>query len=450
MCDNCGVLRTILIATLISVATVPASARDDRTAVPLRSPEVATPVETAGTGLAPEVTVRVRVDTAGRVGKVDVLSIRPSSEFDELFRQVTRETLSKWRYAPEIFDGVPIVTVLEWTIQFPSRDEPMKSERPEATPGGRSWSAEPPASLADRRWKQILGMSANLQAKLLDEAGGRAEAHLEKGSVRRVDSQRFIVFTDSPRDDSARQLAGNLEATFEVVHDLLQPKIEPLPDRHKLVAFMYASRTNFEALRREAFSVEWAAGFYNPVGLIAFHMQMSTNQELVSLMLHEATHAYVDRYIARRGVLIPRWLGEGFADYVGNSRIQKGKLIPGKTPRAQIMHTTWGDAIRKSEAAYTVQQVKLAMGKGTALSLEKLMTADMKTFYGDEYRMFYRMSWLLVHFLRHGNADWADGEFPTFFLYVAEGYPVAESFEAVYGKPMVEFESEFRNYVKKF
>ena len=69
----------------------------------------------------------------------------------------------------------------------------------------------------------------------------------------------------------------------------------------------------------------------------------------------------------------PRWLGEGFADYVGNSTIKKGKLIPGRTTRSQIYSTSYGALMGSSIPALTVDDVKEALKRGTALSVPELV-----------------------------------------------------------------------------
>ena len=54
---------------------------------------------------------------------------------------------------------------------------------------------------------------------------------------------------------------------------------------------------------------------------------MSTSEALLGTMMHEATHAFVDRHMTEPGRYLPRWLGEGFAEYVGYSEVRKGRLI---------------------------------------------------------------------------------------------------------------------------
>jgi hypothetical protein len=404
---------------------------------------VETPIETAGSGLAPEVRVGIRVDARGVVSEVEIGGIEPSSEFDDLFRRVTRETLAKWRYAPATRNGQPVEAELTWTIRFPSRDVPSDATHfaPFAGSSGRA---------KEELWDRVLRLKDELRVKLLEESGERAERHLDAEHRRKTASNRFLVFTDHPDPEIITKLAGNCEATYEVVEKLLAPVVEPMPERFKVLAFVYATRSAYMALNREVTNIDWAAGFYSPVGMVAFHLEMPSNEALLNVMLHEVTHAYLDRHVARHGIRFPRWLSEGFSDYVGNSTIKKGELIPGRTTRTHIYRTAYGSLMGPSGPAFTVDEVRKAIKRDEALTVPELVDATLETFYGERRRMYYSMSWLLVHFLRHGQPSWAEHEFPTFMLYVAEGYPAAQVLKAVYGVTPSELDPAYREYVKDF
>ena len=85
----------------------------------IRTPQLMVPEETAGSGLSPEVAVRLTIDERGRVSAVDVQSITPASDFDAFFRDEVVETLSDWRFAPATTNGKPVASTLDWRARFP-------------------------------------------------------------------------------------------------------------------------------------------------------------------------------------------------------------------------------------------------------------------------------------------------------------------------------------------
>jgi hypothetical protein len=236
---------------------------------------------------------------------------------------------------------------------------------------------------------------------------------------------------------------------FNVIRDLLGETVVPQPESYRVVVFLYASRAEFERLRASVIQQEWAAGFYHPVGLLAFHMEMPTDQSLLAVMLHEGTHAYVDRYVLRADAPLPRWFGEGLAEYIGNSEVRDKKLVPGRTRRREVVRTPFVLESVRSSALYSAEDMRGEIRQGTAPTLAQLLVTPPHEFYGDRPDVFYAMSWLAVHFLRHGDPTWASDRFPRLALYIAEGYPSTEVVRSIYGDP-VALEEAFRKYVMRF
>jgi len=439
--------RAAALVVVAALAGAGTGAAEVVPAVPLRTPQPLVPEETAGRGLAPEASVRVAVDARGRVERVEVLSITPSSEFDALFREELVETLSGWRYAPQIRDGVAEGTTLEWRVRFPASSA-------ESVPiHGIGRTLEPawvPGLDAESRRARILALPEAQRLALLEAETNAALRLLEPDGQLRHSSPRFLVTTDVGNADVAAGIANNLEAIFNVLGHEILPGIELAPERYKIQVVVYRSRERFLQLVRELESYEWSAGFYSPTGLIAFHLQQPSNDAVMSLLLHEATHAFLDRHVVRRGVALPRWLGEGFADYVGNSDVRRGKLTPGKTRRARYELIRAGGArLVETGAAQQVDQARLALRRGEGLGVEELLDASAETFYGENRDLFYASAWLFTHFLRDGAADWSIERFPRLLLYLAEGYPPPAAFAAVYGPP-AELDRAFRDYVRSF
>jgi hypothetical protein len=166
--------------------------------------------------------------------------------------------------------------------------------------------------------------------------------------------------------------------------------------------------------------------------------------------VHETTHAFVDRYLVRRGVQLPTWLAEGLGEYVGNSDVKGGLLKPGSHKAYAIHHAgafAWRD---RSTSWVDAETVKIAVKNGTSIRLSKLLGTSASRFYGKDIQLYYSQSWLLVHFLRHGRPGWSETQFPAFLLYAAEGFPIEDAVTQVYALEGEALEKAYRDYVLKF
>lgn len=102
----------------MAAAADSADAGGDLPAVILRRVVPPTPVETAGSGEAPTVDVRIRVDEGGRVAEIEILRIRPAGVHDAAFREAVETTLPEWRFAPAVVAGEPSEATFEWSLEF--------------------------------------------------------------------------------------------------------------------------------------------------------------------------------------------------------------------------------------------------------------------------------------------------------------------------------------------
>ncbi len=295
----------------------------DRTPVVLRHFPLLTPRETAGSGIAPEVQVKVALDDRGRVTDVKVVSIKPASEYDEIFRQATIETILLWRYAPAIEDGKAIATTLKWTVQY----------RPTSAEGSGPLLATDPFLMRtpDQRRAELQTRSDAERQKLLERYAKSCEKHLDPLQRRYFASPRFVVVTDSAERETAEVVAANLEATYNLLDELFQSDIPPLPERYKIVVYIFRQRAAFARAAAELQLPGRAKGVYYAPGLLLFHLEAASPEDLLHTLIHESFHAYSDSHLLRPGLRIPQFLEEGLAEYISNSQIKKGKLIPGKT-----------------------------------------------------------------------------------------------------------------------
>jgi hypothetical protein len=151
-------------------------------------------------------------------------------------------------------------------------------------------------------------------------------------------------------------------------------------------------------------------------------------------------------------VTLPAWLTEGLAEYVASSKVDKGRLVPGKIRRAPTTHLSMVQGeIRVAKGgegvAATLATIREAARRGRSLTLAQMLDADRETFHGEERRLYYGSAGLLVHFLRHGAPGWEGEPFSTFLLYVAEGFPPSAALEVAYDTPVAALEESFRSYL---
>lgn len=430
----------------IVLAAALGTAQTSRPAVELFSPVPQYPNEALGSGVDPEIEVRVTVDGVGRVTEAQILRITPASELDHFFEAAVLETLRDWRYAPRYENGQPVSTDLQWSMEFIG-----PREATDRWSGSDLWNRLLGHSPASEVFPRDLPMEQ--RRPLLEErvrTGLRALGEDRVG----VSSPRFIVQTDAG-EETANALSNNLEVTFGVLDEMFGKTIPPRFEPLKIQVFAFSEASSMSHLRSACLPTEvTAGGFYENLGLIGLHLQMPTPEHVNELLVHEATHAYHDRHLVKRGVRLPYWLAEGLAEYMANSRIRKGKLVPGRLPGRHVYARVEQGSLRvtlaESTARLGLAAVKLSARRGEALTITEMADAAQEAFLGERLQLYYAMSWLLVHFLRHGEADWESGEFPSFLLYAAEGFPIIEAIETAYGRPISELEEPFRHYITSF
>ena len=417
--------------------------------VAIRSYQLLTPYELAGSGIDPEVEVKVEIDAAGAVANVDILGIEPTSEFDDLLRSHVESRVGGWRYGPaRDANGNPTNTTLSWRMKFES---PRDGRRSSAA-GGRFNPQFDVLIAAGRLPRSATLLTAAQRGRALSRTVEVAEKHIAREHRRRRETPRFILISDSDIESTIDILAGNMESVFQIFHSLFDPDVEPLPENFKTVVYLYRKQESYNRLHGELGGTGFGTGFYRSPGFIAFHQEVEDSDRLLKSMLHEAFHAFSDSHLTAPRKELPRWAEEGLAEYFGNSKIQKGRLIPGKTSQGKYVVSHGGPVRRlRSSASWSLAEARSALRRGEAPTVAELLEATRETFYGERHQLYYGFSWLLTHFLRHGRETWDTGQpFATMLLYVVEGYSGQDALAAAYGTAPGELQTEFERYVRKF
>jgi Tfp pilus assembly protein PilF len=199
-----------------------------------------------------------------------------------------------------------------------------------------------------------------------------------KDSWVEVHSPNFTVISNSG-DKEARKVADQFEQFREVLHNTF-PKLR-LDLGKPLIIFAVKDENSLKLLLPSFWQVKGhahPAGIYVP-GEERHFVAVRTNLEgdnPYEVVYHEYTHAIMN--LNFRG--LPIWLGEGLAEFYGNTAIHDKDVEVGKPSRYHLQ---------------ALQQNRL-------IPIEMLLTADAHSpYYNEENRvsLFYAESWAIVHYL---------------------------------------------------
>jgi hypothetical protein len=263
-----------------------------------------------------------------------------------------------------------------------------------------------------------------------------AEAEMIMSGVKRSEyrSPHFDIATDVLGDTEAKDLAQSLEGAYFTIDRVLDLPLAH-PER-KVRVFYFADRSQHS----------WARGAYMRPGLLTFYRHKSCKQELLDVLVHEATHAFVDQFIVKPDVRLPTWLNEGFATYMGYSFIVQGQIQPGLFYANQSVEYLNGTGSREAQASAAAKRVARKIKRGPLVTLDELVTMEWAVFYGTNSRDHYDLSWAFVHFLRHGVDD-GEKRFQRLMAAFGGGSGWATAFEEAYASTPSKLEPVLYAYV---
>ena len=258
--------------------------------------------------------------------------------------------------------------------------------------------------------------SSTLRKKAADEVASIAETLIKKERRAAAADDWFEVVTDLGGQKQADAILNNSGATYAALYDLLGERVPPRPRDGRIRIYAFETNAQYQTFATKVSPFEWTGGIYCAVGVLAFHSQHARPSFMLAAMLHETTHAFVDRHLVRRGVELPRWLDEGLAEYVANSDIKNKKLVPGgHEKRKEIAMSLDGVVFWQSPSRARSEDAQRAQRQKRALSFDEIVSAGTERFYGKDRDLFYAQGWLAVHFLRHGRRSGPTGRFRDSF-----------------------------------
>lgn len=233
----------------------------------------------------------------------------------------------------------------------------------------------------------------------------------------RHETAHYVIWSSAP-DAQTRDVGAATEALRQAYVRLFPPS---KPTASKMILVLYRDRAEFELHNR---SSPWAEAYYLPP---ASHAYVATGQaNPYHWMLHEATHQLVHEV---SGFRPSRWVGEGFASYLGASKLTATGLDAGN-PDSNAYPVWWlhrhpmsGNRLRDIASGQFVPVRALLTGHGGP---------DVDRYFNS----YYLCAWSLTQFLLQGsNQRYAKG----YLGFIAQGGGEAE-FERLVG-PMDDIEA---------
>jgi hypothetical protein len=268
-----------------------------------------------------------------------------------------------------------------------------------------------------------------------------ARADKMMSGMRRVELEtpHFHIATDVFAMDVLRELGGSLEGTYYAIDQVLDLAVDDV-DRKVRVYFFEHSTQHYRL-------AGFTRGIYVSPGLLAFYRGDSDTGELLEVLIHETTHAFVDQFIFAGDIHAPRWLNEGFATYMGYSAVVDDRIKPGlyyDRHKQVFLNTT---RIQRSRAFDAAKRINRRIKHGPMIAIERLIVAGPLEFRSSAARDYYDLAWAFVHYLRHGIED-GHKKFSRLMAAFAAGADADAAFNEVYSQTPAEMERSLHEYVR--
>jgi len=173
--------------------------------------------------------------------------------------------------------------------------------------------------------------------------------------------------------DGENNLRTSVNKAFLILSDSVD--IEQM-HQLELKMHIFGTQSGFEAYKKQkAPRLQFAAGFYLPDENIASILMQPSEQQTLSLIMHESTHVMMANLFG----LTPLWLNEGFSQYFQNIKI------------AGFENTIYPD--RRS------MLLLKSMGTDSNYTINKHLRLKDSEWQGENIYQHYAEAWSLVYFL---------------------------------------------------
>jgi len=198
---------------------------------------------------------------------------------------------------------------------------------------------------------------------------------------REASSDHFVIFAEEDEKE-IRKYSDRLERYYSAMSAVLPSKdVQPSPS-NRVTIYVVRSERIVRKLYGSGSDARYVRGFYGPRagGSLAIIPPIDVGGSKASaselVLMHEYAHHFMAENVP---YLVPRWYGEGFAEYFATAKFESGGAVGLGLPAQH----------RANE-----------LFEGRDVSIERLLDSKLyKANKSNSYDNFYGRSWLLFHYL---------------------------------------------------
>jgi len=290
----------------------------------------------------------------------------------------------------------------------------------------------------------------------LEEFLERADELIRDRNYRAASGELYRVQSDDPRLDAKAALA--LLETFRSHFDRFWSDRVQLADydsQSRVFLFYSFHKFNQTLAGDFRFNSIRPKGHYGSLfDVITLHTDAGCPGELGNSLVHEAAHQLSDqRLFGVEKVRAPPWLSEGLASYFGftlqdsSDNFLTGK-VGGKHPLLLKDARSRDCSEIKAAIREGKQAFKESKREGGSLVEELFSTGGPASFYGPRILSNYAISWILVHYLLHGESGIHAESFSRYLELAARGAAEPERLFELLGMSPAELDVALERHLK--
>jgi hypothetical protein len=199
-------------------------------------------------------------------------------------------------------------------------------------------------------------------------------------------SDHFVIYADESEKE-IRKYSDRLERYYSAMTFVLPSKMNKPSPSNRVTIYVVRNERIVRKLYGSGTDARYVRGFYMPRagGSLAIIPPINTSSsgkasESELVLLHEYAHHYMAE---NAPYLVPRWYGEGFAEYFATAKFESDGTV--------------GLGLPAEHRAYELFEAR-------DVSIEQLLDSRLYAAYKTKsYDNFYGRSWLLFHYLFTDN-----------------------------------------------